>query len=74
MSSAIKNAKRREKARAKKLNDLVDGRRKYEEEHVPKVDPVVAVKEQLANAKATGVRSIYMFCPPRFHVKPFLLL
>ena len=50
-----KNAKRREKAREKKLNELVEERKKYEEEH-QKVDPVLALKQQLAEAKSNGVR------------------
>ena len=49
-----KNAKRREKAREKKLSQLVEERKK-EERTVVKVDPTIAVKQQLADAKANGV-------------------
>lgn len=52
-----KNAKRREKAREKKLNDLVEERKKHENEH-QKVDPVVALKKQLAEAKSNEVSRI----------------
>ena len=50
-----KNAKRREKARDRKLKELVDERRKEEESNV-KVDPTIAIKQQLAEAKADGVK------------------
>lgn len=49
-----KNAKRREKARDKKLNQLVEERKK-EERSAVRVDPSIVIKQQLAEAKANGV-------------------
>ena len=55
-----KNAKRREKAREKKLTQLVEERKK-EEETTVKADPTIAIKQQLAEAKANGVYIYLLF-------------
>ena len=59
--SAKKNAKRREKEREKKLANLVEERKRTDEEEINKetFDPIADLKQQLAEAKASGVRIMF---------------